>query len=73
MPRTMPLPVETQVPDNVVLAYCERCGEEVTGLCACDDLPIAYRYGVCRLFAGTCERCRDRRSGRERDGPADLH
>jgi hypothetical protein len=71
MQYTMPLPVETQVPDNVVLAYCEECGEEVTGLRACDDLPIGYRYRYFRLFADICEPCRDRRSGRRRDGPAD--
>jgi hypothetical protein len=71
MPRTMPLPVETQVSDTLVPAYCELCGEEVTGLRACDDLPIGYRYRMFKLFAGTCEQCRDRRSGRQRAGPAD--
>ena len=71
MLRTMPLPVETQVPDTLVLAYCEWCGEETTGLRACDDLPIGYRYRVFKLFAGTCEQCRDRGSGRQRDRPAD--
>jgi hypothetical protein len=69
----MPLPVETQVPDTLIPAYCEWCGEEVTGLRACDDLPIAYRYRVCKLFAGTCQQCRDRGWGGQRDGPADLH
>lgn len=73
MLRTIPLPVETRVPDTVVPAYCEWCGEKVTGLRAWAELPIAYRYRVCKLFAGTCDQCRDRRSARQRDGPADLH
>ena len=59
--------------DSVVPAYCERCGEEVTGLRACDDLPIGYRDRVLKLFAGTCEQCRDRGSGRQRDEAADRH
>jgi hypothetical protein len=63
MLHIMGLPFEPQRPDTMVPAYCERCGEEVTGLHDCDDLPIGYRYGVIRLFAGICERCRDCGSG----------
>ncbi len=73
MPRTMPLPVETQVPDTLIPAYCEWCGEEVTGLRACDDLPIGYRLRAVILFAGVCEQCRDRGSDRQRDGLTDWH
>jgi hypothetical protein len=73
MSHTMPLPVETQESGTLVPAYCEVCGEEETGLRACDDLPIGYRYRLFKVFAGTCEQCRDRRSVRQRGGPADSH
>ena len=74
MLRTMPLPVETQVPDDLIPAYCELCGEVVIGLRATDEQPIGYRYRVLRLFEGICEQCRrDQRRSRRRDGPVELH
>jgi hypothetical protein len=62
----MPLP-NPQVSDALVPAYCEVCGEEVTGLRSCDDLPIGYRYRVFTLYDGICEQCRGEDAALQRD------
>ena len=63
MSHTMPLRVETRAPEAVVPAFCEECGEKVTGLRTAGDLPFGYRHRFFKLFAGTCRQCRDRLSG----------